>query len=357
MNLIAYIISSILLSWVGAGVYLAFRRTRPGIRARRLMLWLIVGISLTMPLTPGFNQVVLSSGNPVFAQPGTPPLPADPQTLHDFCHCETPNAGDVIMYQASRIYDVLLSNQHIILIVLLVIGFLSLLRLGFRLGLIWRLTRGYSAERIEVAGHKLRRIRGFERLAAGSIRFGGKYVFWHDRLDALPEAEQQAILLHELSHIRQFNTHEKLFLGFLQAIWLINPALYFFGRELEMLSEYTADEYAAGAAGNRKAYASLLLKIKSSAQFAPVHFFRGGRLRKRIERVLSPPVPRRGFQYFPAFLVALVFLFPGEIATQNLINEQIRDIRVYQFLTIQNHQSGASEFCRKCTYEAVDNCQ
>ena len=55
MSFLTYIVSSILLSWVGMSVYLLFRMLRPGLRARRAMLWLVLACSLTLPLTPPFS--------------------------------------------------------------------------------------------------------------------------------------------------------------------------------------------------------------------------------------------------------------------------------------------------------------
>ena len=50
MNLVPYIVSSILLSSIGWGVYLLFRWVRPEAKGRRTMAWLVLLTSLTIPL-------------------------------------------------------------------------------------------------------------------------------------------------------------------------------------------------------------------------------------------------------------------------------------------------------------------
>ncbi|HHG83790.1 MAG TPA: hypothetical protein ENJ82_03490 [Bacteroidetes bacterium] len=360
MSFITYIFSTILLSWVGCVVYLGFRWTRPTSTARRGMLWMVILLSLTIPLTPAFFQQATGAVGQVQGVTTVPtvtvfsPVPVGTDNINEFCHCASPHAGDVIMYQASRVYDGILTHRGWILIALVLATFLVSLRLALRLTALVRVTRRCRNERIEVMGKKVWLVRGVPRLTAGSLRLGGKYIFWHPSLDVLPEAEQQAILLHEYAHICQCNTYEKLFFGFLQSIWILNPIYYFFAQELELLSEYMADEYAASRFGNRKNYAQLLFVVKSSKKFAAVNFFRGSKLKARVAQVLKQPETPK-VHLFPAFVLGLILLFPGEFFAENLIREKVKDIRLYELLSKENHQTGKQEFCKKCAYEAVES--
>jgi beta-lactamase regulating signal transducer with metallopeptidase domain len=359
MSFITYVLSTILLSWVGGLVYLGFRWAHPGARARRGMIWLVLALSLLAPLTPPFFQhshsVATNSANKAAVSTGTviAPVPVGTANINDFCHCAEPHAGDVLLYQASRVYDWLLANRTVIAWIQIVVTMLVLARLLLGLGRLMRVTWRHRRERIEIDGEKLWLVRDVPRLTAGSLRLGGKFIFWHRSLDALDPRERHAILWHEHAHIRHRNTLEKLFFGLIQSIWLLNPVYYWMSRELELLSEYMADEYAASRYGDRKGYARLLLAVKSERHFAPVHFFSGSSLKSRVKTVLKKEKPGR-IHYLPAFFIGLLFLFPGDLFTQDLIREQIRDIEVYKFLSEQNHETGKTEFCRKCTYEAVE---
>lgn len=359
MSFITYVLSTILLSWVGMLVYMGFRWTRPGAQARRSMIWLVIFLSLLAPLSPGFfqnsHQQQLATTANAHAPTGSviSPVPVGTSDINDFCHCADPHAGDVILYQTSRAYDWVLANRQVIGWLQILVSVLIVLRLTLRLSRLMRVTWRHRREQIEIQGKKVWLVKGVPRLTAGSLRLGGKFIFWHDSLDQLPEPAKKAIMWHEYAHIQQYNTAEKLFFGLLQSIWLLNPVYYVLARELELLSEYIADDYAATRHGNRKDYAQLLVTVKGSRKFAPVHFFKGSRLRSRVKQVLGK-TERSRIHYLPAFIIGIVLLFPGEFFAENLIQEQIRDIEVYKLLSEQNHETGKTEFCKKCTYEAAE---
>lgn len=357
MTVLSYIFSTILLSWMGIAAYGLLTRLRPSITARRATLWFVLALSLTLPLTPPFTQ---TNYRHISIQPnGKVHLDhqahVGPSNVQDFCQCDNPHAGDVILYQTSRIYDFLLSNQFTLWILLTGIGGLLMLRIFVKLGgLLFRMRR-YRAETIDLLGHRVRIVRDMPGISAASLRLGGKFIFWNQQLDALPAADQQAILAHELSHLLQRNSWEKTFLAVLQMIWWVNPVFYFISKELELLSEYAADEYAVEKTGNPKQYAGLLLRMKTSETFAPVQFFRGSRLKRRIEKVLkSSRRPR--LQLVSALIVWVVLVTPGELLAKQIVKEQLQDIEVYEFLTERNQETGQIQFCRKCTYEVWQNC-
>lgn len=357
MTVLSYIFSTILLSWMGIAAYGLLTRLRPSIAARRATLWLVLALSLTLPLTPPFTQtnyrhISVQSNGKVHLDESSHIGPKD---IRDFCQCENPHAGDVIRYQTSRVYDFLLTHQFTLWILLISIGGLLMLRIFVKLGGLLVRLRRYRAEFIEVHGHRVRLVRDMPGISAASLRFGGRFIFWNDQLDALPVADQQAILAHELSHLLQRNSWEKTFLAILQIVWWVNPVFYFISKELELMSEYAADSFAVAQVGNRKHYAGLLLRMKTSETFAPLQFFQGSRLRRRIEQVLqSGRQPR--LQIVSALIVWIIMVTPGELLAKQIVQEQLQDIEVYEFLTERNHQTGQIQFCRKCTYEVWESC-
>lgn len=361
MSLLSYIFSTILLSWVGVGAYLMLRQLKPSLLSRKLMLWLILTVSLTLPFTPPFTQTnyrhitVREDARLIGSGKVISPIPVGATNVHDFCHCAKPHAGDVILYHTSRVYDVLLRNQVAIQAVLTGIGFLLTLRIFLQLGRLLLRTRRYASEWIRIQGKRVRIVRDIPGLSAASLHLGGSYIFWNQSLDQLPIADQQAILLHEYSHIRQRNSWEKIFLAVLQLVWWINPAFYFISKELELLSEYAADAYAVTHTGARKHYASLLLRMKTGEAFAPLQFFKGSRLRKRVQAVLQTR-PTHKLHLVPALLLWFLLMLPGEMLTKNIVQEQLQDIEVYEFLSERNHETGQVQFCKKCTYEVWESC-
>lgn len=357
MTLGSFVISSLLLSWIGLGVYLLVRWMQPSPKIRRRMIWMVVISSLLVPFTAPFSQYAGTYGHPENAHlelaGNSSVIPPAGQSIHEFCHCTQPKAGDVILYQASRVYDILLANAAWINLVLLACTLFFCLRYLIGIRQLIGLVKSHPAEELSIGKHRVWCIKGPSQLAAGSLWLGRPYLFWHPQLDQLPKSEQQAILLHELSHLKQGNTIEKLLLSLLQGIWFLNPVYYFLDRELETLSEYTADEYASGQLQSRKHYAHLLLRIKSQQHMGMVHFFKGGHLRKRIERILKGPEKAR-LSVWPAIALGAILLISSEIAAQNMIQTRLMEMEIYEYLSKAHEETGQDEFCKKCTLEAVE---
>ena len=361
MSLLSYIFSTILLSWMGIGAYLLLRQFRPSFLSRRIVLWLVLTVSLVLPLTPPFTQTnyrhitVQQDAKASEGKTFISPVPVGATSVQDFCHCAKPHAGDVILYQTSLVYDFLLRHQMVLLALLTGFGFLLTLRIFVQLGRLMVQTRRHAAEWLEIDGKQVRIVRDMPGLSAASLRLGGKYIFWSESLDQMPALDQQAVLLHEYSHIRQANSWEKIFLAVLQLIWWVNPVFYFISKELELLSEYASDAYAVAHTGGRKHYAGLLLRMKTGEAFAPLQFFKGSRLRHRVETILqTKPAPKMHLATATLLWIALVL--PGQLLAKAIVKEQLQDIEVYEFLKERNTETGQVQFCRKCTYEVWQNC-
>ena len=321
------------------------------------MVWLVIVASLVIPLfSPLGDYAGTHNHTPetLHSHQSTIDgfIPPAGLTINEFCNCTEPQARDVLLYQASRFYDVLLANAELVTAILVFFMLFFFVRHGIGVMKLVRTIRKYPVERVTIGNHQARLVRGFERVSAGCVRLGKSYIFWHPDLDRLSPKEQEGILFHELSHLRQCNTYEKIILSILQGIWFFNPALYFFRRELDFLSEFQADEFAARHVQSKRDYAHLLLKVKSGQEFKLVHFFRRGSLRKRIERILKGR-PRARLPLIPASIIGLILLFSGDMIAQSFITHSIQELEVYEFMSQANEETGQEEFCKKCTYEIV----
>ena len=88
------------------------------------------------------------------------------------------------------------------------------------------------------AGYTLAETHG--RLPTSSF---GRVVFWDETL-ALSPAEARQVLRHELAHVRQGHTYDRLLLELLRAALWFNPFVHLCGRALALTHEYLADEAA-----------------------------------------------------------------------------------------------------------------
>ncbi|GAB2859185.1 M56 family metallopeptidase [Hymenobacter ruber] len=113
---------------------------------------------------------------------------------------------------------------------------LMLARLAYGLGRLWRTAR--RLPRTAHAGYTLAETHG--QLPTSSF---GRVVFWDETL-ALSPAEARQVLRHELAHVRQGHTYDRLLLEMLRAALWFNPFVHFCGRALALTHEYLADEAA-----------------------------------------------------------------------------------------------------------------
>ena len=113
---------------------------------------------------------------------------------------------------------------------------LVLLRLAAGLGRLWWQARGLP----RTAADGYTRIDTHGRLPTSSF---GHLVFWNEALPLSP-AEARQVLAHELAHVRQHHTYDRLLLELLRAALWFNPFAHLCARALALTHEYLADAAA-----------------------------------------------------------------------------------------------------------------
>ena len=183
---------------------------------------------------------------------------------------------------------------------------LMLARLGADLGRLWLSTRRLA--RKEQDGYTLVRTHG--RLPTSSF---GRVVLWDETLPLSP-AEAAQVLRHELAHVRQGHTYDRLLLELLRAGLWFNPFVHLCGRALALTHEYLADAAAlpsAAALSPAHSYAHLLARqvagrLGFSAPLA--HTFSHSQILNRLAMMQKTTPIRRWKQWLALPLVgALVF--------------------------------------------------
>lgn len=105
-------------------------------------------------------------------------------------------------------------------------------------------------------------------------------LFWKDNIDMESSSGQQ-ILKHELVHIHQKHTLDKLFLQLATAVFWINPFLWLLQKELSVVHEFIADEEAVKD-NDTEVFALMLLQA---------HY--GNSFREIVHPFFQSPVKRR----------------------------------------------------------------
>jgi len=107
-----------------------------------------------------------------------------------------------------------------------------------------------------------------------------KYVFLGDRLDTL---SRKQILTHEYVHVKQKHTWDLLLFEILRVLLWFNPFIYLFQREISLVHEYLADEYAVVRTSKKQYYEELLNTAFGTKQFSFINtFFNHSFIKKRI---------------------------------------------------------------------------
>ncbi|RYY40574.1 MAG: hypothetical protein EOO08_05440 [Chitinophagaceae bacterium] len=132
-------------------------------------------------------------------------------------------------------------------------------------------------------------------------------------LNNLSPAQLEAVLLHELSHIRRYDYLVNLFVTALNVVLYYNPFVRLFIRAIEAERENCCDELVLQFEYDKVAYASALLELeKSNHRSAALAMgaTKGNNLLLRIERIVGiQRKSRLNVQHLMGAFAALMLLF------------------------------------------------
>jgi N-acetylmuramoyl-L-alanine amidase len=84
------------------------------------------------------------------------------------------------------------------------------------------------------------------------------YIFWNKNIDIETTTGQQ-IFKHELAHVQEKHSHDKLFINIILIFFWCNPFYWFIRKELNMIHEFIADKKAVEDSGT-EAFAAMILQ-------------------------------------------------------------------------------------------------
>lgn len=332
--MIGYALTTILLSCLSWYIYRLFFHKRMGLQARKQFVYLAIGCSLLLPLfnlSPDHKtgeetlttQAVAAFGSPI-----------ELAHLQQYCNCEFPNYTHRIRYRANALYQLLIDYKAGIFGIIL-LGFMGVLgRFGIQLiqlaGIV-RQARRCEARQLDGISYFL--LYPAQKMGVGAFQLRHRYIIWSEEMNELEASAQAAILRHELSHLKQYNTFERIALNLLQCCWWLNPAFYGFRKELGLLSELLADQAAASQMSSRHAYARLLLALKEKQSLPPLApGLKASEIQIRVRYLMqmSPPTHRLGMPArwsIALFLIAQLGLVPPLSAG---VSEGIQALATYE---------------------------
>jgi beta-lactamase regulating signal transducer with metallopeptidase domain len=107
-------------------------------------------------------------------------------------------------------------------------------------------------------------------------------------LAGLPAEQMEALLLHELAHIRRYDYLVNMLQSAVEALLFYHPAVWWVSGHMRAERELCCDDAAVSASGDALVYARALAEL---ASFCPpvVMAANGGSLAHRIGRLLGQP--------------------------------------------------------------------
>ena len=143
-------------------------------------------------------------------------------------------------------------------------------------------------------------------------------LFWKKSISMEDESGRK-ILQHELAHIREKHSWDRLFSQLICSIFWMNPFNWIMQKELQNIHEFIADRDAVGA-GEVDAFAKMLLQTYYGNHFLnPSHSFYYSSIKRRIIMLTTSNTPKyaylRKVAVLPLVAITLV-LFSIQLSAQ-----------------------------------------
>jgi len=141
-------------------------------------------------------------------------------------------------------------------------------------------------------------------------------LFWKDGMST-SDGQGNKIFIHEMTHIRQKHSYDKLFVQIIACICWMNPFYWLIQKELNMVHEFLADA-ACIEEGDTGSFALMLLQSHDNGRYLdPSHYFFRSPVIRRLHMVAaSKRIPYRHARKFLALplIVSLLLLFSFKVS-------------------------------------------
>jgi GWxTD domain-containing protein len=143
-------------------------------------------------------------------------------------------------------------------------------------------------------------------------------------LAGLPADQLEAIVLHELAHIRRMDYAMEWVLQALEAVFFYHPAMWWMTAVARQERERSCDDMAIEAGADRAAYARALVELEELRVPAAAAGWTGDGLRGRVARILGA---RQRTAVWPVVVLAVLTLAgQAKSAYQGWVNEDVAHI-------------------------------
>ncbi len=363
--MLSYILFTYLLLFLGGGLYyFLIRNSQLPFQHQRLMLLSIMGMSLVLPFITKYHllpEIVhtepVQSSMVLMEEVYSEFCPSDAEintcyeealTAAEFCECTEIAKENIVAYKADWTYELVIVNETWFLKGCLLAALLIFMILMAKILYLVYIVRISRREQMELEGIRFVALRNDKQLSVASFQLLDKYVIWQNEMDFLQEQELKAVLWHEVAHIQQKDTWVKILVESLQALWFLNPAFYFFKRELDKLAEFIADEYAVVRNGSSKFYANVLINMKRYQSIALAQHLKKSLFRERIELIIGEPKKKKPLRIIPAMIMISCCLIWTSTVGFPILENQLLKVEFYETLSKASADKHRHLFCKNC---------
>ena len=144
---------------------------------------------------------------------------------------------------------------------------------------------------------------------------------------ALPPSQIEAIVLHELAHIRRRDPLVNLLQSLIEGLLFYHPAVWWISSVVRAEREHCCDDAVVAATGDAPGYAAALAALEISRSSAsPALAANGGNLVNRISRLLhAPAAPYSGTAPFLHLTIVLLLAVSAVFAWQSTASTEQRE--------------------------------
>ncbi len=134
-------------------------------------------------------------------------------------------------------------------------------------------------------------------------------------LAGLSPRQLDALILHELAHIRRFDTVSNVLLVAVETILFYHPAVWWVSRQVRTYREHCCDDLAVSACGDAALFAEALTSLEVGRATGGLALAaNGGSLKDRVARLLDGRVEARRFSSSAIAGLMLLSLAVGSVA-------------------------------------------
>lgn len=158
-------------------------------------------------------------------------------------------------------------------------------------------------------------------------------------VNGLSPAEVEAILAHELAHIRRSDYLFNILQSILEALYYFNPSVWWISANIRMERENCCDDLAVAFCGNSLIYAKALVKVEEMSRRAPAFamaFSTGkNQMLNRVKRILNQSENRSDImEKLTATFLLLLAIALFSISANRPLDDQQKNQEMYPLADI-----------------------